>query len=265
VTERKRNAIITPVTTLAVALLAMLFALGSLLMTFLTAAEYFDWGLFRKLGANPTAFTVVVAAAQAGLWIAVSISLLRYRRRLLRRLRGDCLRCGYSLIGNTSGICPECGATVGGGNQRGHLLRRLHLVAAVISLLLFAASAVLWARSYGGADYVTIGVPQKLSIDCVTWGLLSNHGLLRLGWQNGDLVYSDGFQFRRVPEFAWTGMITPLQRQGFSLDGARNYQQAGRHCDYLTVVVPWWTVVVATAILPLAWLILVIRRRRQPN
>jgi hypothetical protein len=32
-----------------------------------------------------------------------------YRRRR-RRSRGDCLHCGYSLTGNTSGTCPECGA-----------------------------------------------------------------------------------------------------------------------------------------------------------
>lgn len=34
------------------------------------------------------------------------------RRRRARRLRlGLCLRCGYDLTGNTSGVCPECGAT----------------------------------------------------------------------------------------------------------------------------------------------------------
>ena len=32
--------------------------------------------------------------------------------RLLRRRPGCCRRCGYDLTGNTSGICPECGAAV---------------------------------------------------------------------------------------------------------------------------------------------------------
>jgi len=32
--------------------------------------------------------------------------LLRRRRR---RKRGLCLRCGYSLEGNVTGVCPECG------------------------------------------------------------------------------------------------------------------------------------------------------------
>ncbi len=26
-----------------------------------------------------------------------------------RAARGRCMRCGYRLIGNTSGVCPECG------------------------------------------------------------------------------------------------------------------------------------------------------------
>ena len=29
-----------------------------------------------------------------------------------RRRKGQCLRCGYSLTGNTSGICPECGRPI---------------------------------------------------------------------------------------------------------------------------------------------------------
>jgi hypothetical protein len=33
-------------------------------------------------------------------------------RRLNRRASGSCLKCGYNLTGNTSGICPECGTAV---------------------------------------------------------------------------------------------------------------------------------------------------------
>jgi len=35
--------------------------------------------------------------------------LRRYRRR---RKRGLCVRCGYNLTGNVSGVCPECGTPV---------------------------------------------------------------------------------------------------------------------------------------------------------
>ncbi len=30
-------------------------------------------------------------------------------RRFPRMREGHCVQCGYSLIGNTSGVCPECG------------------------------------------------------------------------------------------------------------------------------------------------------------
>ena len=30
-------------------------------------------------------------------------------RNFRRWRRGQCLKCGYSLMGNTSGVCPECG------------------------------------------------------------------------------------------------------------------------------------------------------------
>lgn len=36
-------------------------------------------------------------------------------RRYRRRKRGLCLRCGYDLRGNTSGICPECGKPLNRG------------------------------------------------------------------------------------------------------------------------------------------------------
>jgi len=40
--------------------------------------------------------------------LAALLGLPRRRRRM-RRLRGECVSCGYNLTGNVSGICPECG------------------------------------------------------------------------------------------------------------------------------------------------------------
>ena len=34
-------------------------------------------------------------------------------RRHRRRKRGLCLKCGYNLAGNVSGVCPECGKSTG--------------------------------------------------------------------------------------------------------------------------------------------------------
>ena len=33
-------------------------------------------------------------------------------RRWRRRRKGRCLKCGYDLTGNVSGVCPECGGSV---------------------------------------------------------------------------------------------------------------------------------------------------------
>ena len=37
------------------------------------------------------------------------VQALRVNAILRRRQLGRCMACGYSLIGNTSGVCPECG------------------------------------------------------------------------------------------------------------------------------------------------------------
>jgi hypothetical protein len=52
----------------------------------------------------PCWFLVLVLAAYPT-WAFIHGPLLRYRRRR----RGECVDCGYSLTGNVSGVCPECG------------------------------------------------------------------------------------------------------------------------------------------------------------
>ena len=39
--------------------------------------------------------------------------LIRYWFRSLKYDDDQCFTCGYSLVGNTSGSCPECGSFVG--------------------------------------------------------------------------------------------------------------------------------------------------------
>lgn len=54
------------------------------------------------------------------LWMIVSLLFIQPAlafirgplRRVIRRRRNQCLVCGYSRIGNETGICPECGHTV---------------------------------------------------------------------------------------------------------------------------------------------------------
>ncbi len=55
----------------------------------------------------PSWFPFVVLAAYPGL-VLVRGPVRRWRRRK----RGLCLTCGYSLEGNASGVCPECGSEI---------------------------------------------------------------------------------------------------------------------------------------------------------
>lgn len=66
-------------------------------------------------------------------WIYVMLGLIaawrlgvRRMQRWRRRMRRQCVECGYDLRGNTSGACPECGSKVNlrptpyWSNLRGH-------------------------------------------------------------------------------------------------------------------------------------------------
>ena len=49
------------------------------------------------------------------IWLPIVLCInKRMRFRLLRELReeGFCVKCGYNLTGNQSGICPECGHAI---------------------------------------------------------------------------------------------------------------------------------------------------------
>jgi hypothetical protein len=65
-------------------------------------ADYPAW-LVRVPLWFPAALAGVLPAARA--WRRV--------RRRRRRGPGHCARCGYNLTGNVSGVCPECGRTLG--------------------------------------------------------------------------------------------------------------------------------------------------------
>jgi len=52
-------------------------------------------------------------AFYAAIWFGV-VCIARLGRRGVRAWRGLCADCAYNLRGNTSGVCPECGAAVNG-------------------------------------------------------------------------------------------------------------------------------------------------------
>jgi hypothetical protein len=51
----------------------------------------------------PLWLPAILTALMPGMWL---YSLVRRRRQFKL---GQCSHCGYSLTGNTSGVCPECG------------------------------------------------------------------------------------------------------------------------------------------------------------
>ena len=80
--------------------LAELAAVAGVYVAVAVAVPVLPWGTFLL-----TCVTVAGSIAAADRFAVDRRTGLRRRRRRL----GQCLHCGYSLRGNVSGICPECG------------------------------------------------------------------------------------------------------------------------------------------------------------
>lgn len=74
------------------------------------------WGFYHILGfeaGHPVDLMIaphwlfLALAVPPGLWL--TLATLRETQRRRRGVRGLCVSCGYSLAGNTSDVCPECG------------------------------------------------------------------------------------------------------------------------------------------------------------
>ncbi len=88
-----------------------LFVVSLILMPYLLGLNlYIDYvrgyGWSRIGYGALTQITCIVPTVFLGAWLA---SQPRKRRRERRREAGLCEACGYSLAGNTTGVCPECG------------------------------------------------------------------------------------------------------------------------------------------------------------
>ena len=65
-----------------------------------------------KSGADASAVSIPLWMITFVLSLCTLMPLTGWRRRR-REQRGLCVRCGYNLTGNVSGVCPECGAAAG--------------------------------------------------------------------------------------------------------------------------------------------------------
>jgi hypothetical protein len=91
--------LVTPITVLSCALISGFCAITGILNLAMMAFRL----IAPELMMAP--ITVLLALSTFGLW--------RLRRRVQRAKAGQsgfCMACGYSLTGNISGICPECGS-----------------------------------------------------------------------------------------------------------------------------------------------------------
>ena len=87
----------------ALVVLAELAGLLGVYIVTAVAVPVLPWGHF-----------LVVCVLVAGSIAAADRFAVDRRHSLRRRRRrlGQCLHCGYSLHGNLSGVCPECGLPV---------------------------------------------------------------------------------------------------------------------------------------------------------
>ena len=76
----------------------------------------------KRLESRGQPYTTVVAPYWAAETLAIVcavmsvIPIIRARRRQRRKSAGLCMHCGYNLIWNRSGTCPECGMAVNSSN-----------------------------------------------------------------------------------------------------------------------------------------------------
>lgn len=91
-------------------LLFYILALG--FIGLVTAATSLPAGRWKMLPTFDGAGVAVLAE-----WALFWRPLEREERRQAREARGLCRECGYDLTANTSGTCPECGATIANPNR----------------------------------------------------------------------------------------------------------------------------------------------------
>lgn len=109
----KRTAISAPILVMSLIVTPFLMVWA---ITALFPNTEVDNELRRRLGVSDSTLVGIFMAA----WLALSYTIARIAFALTAwtriRIFGEghipCARCGYDLMGNTSGICPECGMAI---------------------------------------------------------------------------------------------------------------------------------------------------------
>jgi hypothetical protein len=138
--------------------------------------------------------------------------------------------------------------------------RVLSTFCASVSMLLCVATCALWARSYWATDYVGRG-----DHDAGGWvGALSMSGIIR--FERGSYAGARrGWTRETAPPSSLRPEVEARDRSGGELLHRLGFAYA--HIDYgrsqlrRALYVPHWSLVLVTAVLPLAWIVRWVRRR----
>ena len=162
--------------------------------------------------------------------------------------------------------------------------RRLLNTLAALSLLLCAAAVVLWVRGYRVAEQAGVRRSDASRRVRTEWSVLNSGGGLRLLYHRNvvreQFVY-DFFEARRPWRGAYLSAGPPAPMRIWPGPGEGRFYATGLgfgvevrkldppdYSDHMySVIVPWWFLVLATALLPARWAVRfgreVLRRRRE--
>jgi hypothetical protein len=134
-------------------------------------------------------------------------------------------------------------------------------LAAGASLVLFLATAVMWARSYWWFDAGDYVPAHAWYADRQVYNLYSGNGAIVVSWdsRHGNNTRTGFSGFHGYPSAAWA--MTPQQTfsgnsfLGFGFDRTKERNSflglsLGQSVSYWEIIVPWWSLVSATAVLP---------------
>jgi hypothetical protein len=113
-----------------------------------------SWPLFPR---PVTTSMIAMLALSAALILR---AIFRSRRQHRRLRKGLCPQCGYDLR-FAANRCPECGRATTKEIERGILRRCIGRIACVACLIVFAASATAFVRSFWVADCMTRTAPNR--------------------------------------------------------------------------------------------------------
>jgi hypothetical protein len=135
------------------------------------------------------------------------------------------------------------------------MIRRLFHIIAAASLLLCIVAAMMWGRSYGGLDIAYRD--GNLARSSFRVGLESSLGRVILFWSAEPPEWTSLIQFQRTPS-VYVLALDPASEQykrrtffGYGLGWWYTPDGLTWH-----LLLPWWIVLVLTALLPVRWYIL---------